>query len=66
MDVHDALKVGLADHIAEESTAEEVALRVAREIAQGGPVALRLAKQVSAGAGACIVELCASFATSSC
>ena len=34
IDVHDALKVGLADHAAEESSAEEVALRVAREIAQ--------------------------------
>lgn len=32
--MHDALKIGLADHIAEESSSEEVALRVAREIAQ--------------------------------
>lgn len=44
VDVHDAVKMGLATHIAEESGAEEAALRVAREIAQGGPVALRLAK----------------------
>lgn len=34
IDVHDALKMGLADHAAEESSSEEVALRVAREIAQ--------------------------------
>ncbi|PSC74765.1 Methylglutaconyl-mitochondrial [Micractinium conductrix] len=44
VDVHDALAMGLADHGAVESSSEEVALRVAREIAQGGPVALRLAK----------------------
>ena len=34
IDVHDALKMGLADHAAEESSSQEVALRVAREIAQ--------------------------------
>ena len=34
MDVHDALAMGLADHGAVESSSEEVALRVAREIAQ--------------------------------
>lgn len=46
VDVHDAYSMGLADHVAEEGRAEaqEAALRVAREIAQGGPVALRLAK----------------------
>ncbi|KAL4853751.1 Methylglutaconyl-CoA hydratase [Chlorella vulgaris] len=45
IDMHDALRIGLADHAADDSPAEDVALRVAREIAQGGPVALRLAKQ---------------------
>lgn len=45
INVHDALKMGLADHAAEEASSQEVALKVAREIAQGGPVALRLAKQ---------------------
>lgn len=34
VDVHDALKMGLADHAAEELSSEEVALRVAREIAK--------------------------------
>lgn len=34
VDIHDALKLGLADHGAEEAAAEAVALRVAREIAQ--------------------------------
>ena len=34
VDVHDALAMGLADHGAVESSSEEVALRVAREIAQ--------------------------------
>ncbi len=34
IDVHDAVRMGLATHIAEEGSAEEVALRVAREIAQ--------------------------------
>lgn len=33
IDVHHALRIGLADHAAEESTSEDVALKVAREIA---------------------------------
>lgn len=45
IDVHHALRIGLADHAAEESTSEDVALKVAREIALGGPLALRMAKQ---------------------
>ena len=39
MDGHDALKYGLADHLAEEGGADELALRVAREVAQVGGLA---------------------------
>jgi methylglutaconyl-CoA hydratase len=49
--MHDAVKMGLADHAADEAGAEDVALRLARDIARGGPLALRLAKQaISLGA----------------
>ncbi|KAL6777387.1 hypothetical protein ACKKBF_B21305 [Auxenochlorella protothecoides x Auxenochlorella symbiontica] len=41
----EALDIGLADHLADSVSAEDRALRLARDIAQGGPVALRMAKQ---------------------
>lgn len=37
IDMHDAVKMGLADHAADEAGAEDVALRLARDIARGGP-----------------------------
>ncbi|GAB4816462.1 hypothetical protein N2152v2_003508 [Parachlorella kessleri] len=45
VDVHEALTLGLADHACEDESSEDAALKLAREIAQAGPIALRLAKQ---------------------
>lgn len=36
--------VGLVDHLVDEPSCEEAALALAKEIAQAGPVALRMAK----------------------
>lgn len=45
VDTQEALKIGLADHASEEASSEEAALKLAREIAQAGPLALRMAKK---------------------
>lgn len=44
VDVHEAYRIGLADHMSEEQGADELALKVARGIAQSAPIALRMAK----------------------
>lgn len=59
VDVHDAVKMGLATHIAEESGAEEAALRVAREIAQVRAGGVRAGQKwdVSCWSTECTVQL---------
>ena len=44
VDAHEALRIGLVDHLADEESCEGVALSLARDIAAAGPIALRMAK----------------------
>jgi len=44
VDAHEALRIGLVDHMSDEHSCEAAALELAREIAMAGPTALRMAK----------------------
>lgn len=55
VDSAEALRLGLVDHAVDAGEAYLKALEIAREIAQGAPLALRLAKAaVSQASGACV------------
>lgn len=44
VDAHEALRIGLVDHFADEDTCETAALSLARDVAASAPIALRMAK----------------------
>lgn len=44
VDAHEALRIGLVDHFADEPSCVEAALALARDVAAAGPIALRQAK----------------------
>ena len=44
VDAHEALRIGLVDHFADEESCETAAMSLARDVAAAAPVALRMAK----------------------
>jgi methylglutaconyl-CoA hydratase len=44
VDAHEALRIGLVDHFADEDSCETAALSLARDVAAAAPLALRMAK----------------------